>query len=95
MKWRKDNCIDNILSESQDHFDNIKEFYPHYFHGRSLQGLPVYYELAGKIDLKKLYSHGIDVNSLLRYYVFMSEYLWKHIEPNDDGQLISILGNVM
>ena len=36
-------------------------------------GQPVYYELLGKIDIKRLHEHGIGVHRLIRYYVFLTE----------------------
>lgn len=39
----------------------------------------------------KLKESGIGVPELLRYYTFMSEYLWTHIESNSDGQIVTVL----
>jgi hypothetical protein len=33
-----------ILTEEQPHFHVIKKYYTHFFHGRSKEGYPVYYE---------------------------------------------------
>jgi hypothetical protein len=33
VDWRIDEKIDDILSEPQPHFHDIKANYPHYYHG--------------------------------------------------------------
>mmetsp|Transcript_6269 Transcript_6269/g.6476 ORF Transcript_6269/g.6476 Transcript_6269/m.6476 type:complete len:809 (+) Transcript_6269:2-2428(+) len=92
LKWRQEFDVDNVLNEPQPYFDIIKEFYPHFLHGRSVSGKPVYYELLGKIDVPRLQEQGVDVHRLLRYYVFITEYIWAEVEPDDDhGQLVTVL----
>lgn len=92
LSWRKEFDVDSILSEPQPDFDVIKQYYPHFIHGESKFGQPVYYELLGKINIAKLQEHGIGVHKLLRYYVFITEYIWEVVEPDEDfGQLVTIL----
>lgn len=92
LSWRKEFDVDTILSEPQPDFDAIKQYYPHFIHGESKFGQPVYYELLGKINIAKLQEHGVGVHKLLRYYVFITEYIWKEVEPDDDfGQLVTVL----
>ena len=92
LKWRKEFDVDNILQEPQPDFDLIKECYPHFIHGESRFGQPVYYELLGKINIKKLQENGINVYKLLRYYIFITEYIWTVVEPDQDhGQLVTVL----
>jgi len=47
LAWREEYNIDNILREPQPDFDLIKECYPHFIHGTSKFGTPVYYEMLG------------------------------------------------
>ena len=92
LVWRKEFDVDNILYEPQPHFSLIKQCYPHYIHGRSKLGHPVYYERLGHIDIRQLKESGVGVQELIRHYVFIAEYLWTVVEPDDDfGQTVSIL----
>ncbi len=92
VDWRREFNVDTILQEPQPNFKAIKESYPHYFHGRSKSGHPVYFERVGYINRKKLKEYGVTVPMLLRHYVFITEYLWNVIEPNEDfGASISVM----
>ncbi|RLN48539.1 hypothetical protein BBJ29_003584 [Phytophthora kernoviae] len=91
LEWRKENNIDNILVTPHPNFEIIKKYYPQYFHGRTRDGLPVYYERPGKIDLPALKREGLSIDDLLRHYMYITEYLWRVVEPNDSGRSITVL----
>ncbi|KAG7400991.1 hypothetical protein PHYBOEH_003581 [Phytophthora boehmeriae] len=91
LEWRKENNIDDILVTPHPNFEIIKKYYPQYFHGRTRDGLPVYYERPGKIDLPALKREGLSIDDLLRHYMYMTEYLWRVVEPNDSGRSITVL----
>jgi hypothetical protein len=102
LQWRQENAVDSILSEPQPHFSTIKECYPHFFHGRSNgkvsgkgsedRSYVVYYEKLGELNLAKLKQKNVSVQHILRHFVFISEYLYTHIEPdNQYGKCISVL----
>ncbi|GMF64901.1 unnamed protein product [Phytophthora lilii] len=91
LEWRKENDIDNILVTPHPNFEIIKKYYPQYFHGRTRDGLPVYYERPGKIDLPALKREGLSIDDLLRHYMYITEYLWRVVEPNDSGRSITVL----
>ncbi|POM78364.1 SEC14 cytosolic factor [Phytophthora palmivora] len=91
LEWRKENDIDNILVTPHPNFDIIKKYYPQYFHGRTRDGQPVYYERPGKIDLPALKREGLSIDDLLRHYMYMTEYLWRVVEPSDSGRSITVL----
>ncbi|KAI9999059.1 hypothetical protein PInf_003738 [Phytophthora infestans] len=91
LEWREVNNIDNILVTPHTTFDTIKKYYPQYFHGKTRDGLPVYYERPGKIDLTALKREGLSIDDLLRHYMYITEYLWRVVEPNDSGRSITVL----
>ncbi|KAL4177340.1 hypothetical protein KRP22_002273 [Phytophthora ramorum] len=91
LEWRKENDIDNILVSPHPNFEIIKKYYPQYFHGKTREGLPVYYERPGKIDLPALKREGLAIDDLLRHYMYITEYLWRVVEPNDSGRSITVL----
>lgn len=53
---------------------------------RSLTISAVYVELLGKINLKELKAQGVTVPEMLRFYVFLTEYIWRVLEP-DEGEV--------
>lgn len=92
LDWRREENVDSILEEAQPNFFKIKECYPHYFHNWSKDGHPVYYERVGYVDRKKMKSYGITVPMLVRHYVFITEYCWGKLHPDEDrGSSISIM----
>jgi len=92
LQWRAEQNVDQILVEKQPHFRLIKECYPHFLHRRDKHGHPIYYELLGKIDLKALKAAGVTIDEMLRYYIFLTEYIWSVVEPDFEyGALVSIL----
>lgn len=91
LQWRKENNIDTILIRKHPTFETIKKYYPQYFHGRSKTGLPIYYEQPGKIDLPGLKQEGLSTDDLLYHYMYITEWLWRVIEPDDQGRSITVL----
>lgn len=37
----------------------------------------MYYEIPGQISLAKLRENGLDMDSLCRHYVYLTEFLWE------------------
>lgn len=83
LKWRRENKVDTILREPNFQFDLIKEHYPHFCHGKGKRGEPVFFEQPPKTNLKALREGGVDVDSLLRYYVMITEYQWQYLVRDD------------
>ncbi len=93
VAWRKEEDIDGILYEEQmqTHFETIKEFYPHWLCGKSLQGHLVYYEQPGKVNMKALQKAGLSVESMIRYYIFICEVIWRKMDlREDEGKLVTV-----
>jgi len=98
-KWRVENNIDALLTFSEStkgilaKIPDIKACYPHFFHGMSKSNSPVYYEKLGSINIKKLMGeHRISIDMLLKYNIFMQEYVWRQLEPDDEnGKMITVL----
>nr|CCA24767.1 SEC14 cytosolic factor putative [Albugo laibachii Nc14] len=91
LSWRKENDVDQILRRPHRNFENIKKCYPQYFHGRSKAGNPVYYEKPGKIDLLVLKQLGLSIEDLIYHYMYITEFLWTYIEPDDAARSITVL----
>ncbi|CAK4086592.1 unnamed protein product [Aphanomyces euteiches] len=91
LKWRRENRIDTLLYEPQPHFHIIKQNYPQYFHGKSKNGHRVYYERLGYVDFKTLKKSGLSMDQLLHHYMYITEFLWKILEPSDSGRSITVL----
>lgn len=50
----------------------------------------VYVELLGRINLKKLKANGVTVAEMLRFYTYLTEYIWRVLEP-DEGEVMLCL----
>mmetsp|Transcript_3110 Transcript_3110/g.4769 ORF Transcript_3110/g.4769 Transcript_3110/m.4769 type:complete len:271 (-) Transcript_3110:68-880(-) len=91
LKWRESYKVDNMLEEPQLHFDAIKKYYPHYVSKTSKEGHLVYYEIPGKTDLKSLRKNGVDIDQLIRHYIYITEFIWKELDKNEEAKLLTIM----
>lgn len=91
LEWRKTDKMDTILTRPHAFFDQIKTHYPHYFHLRGRQDEPVYYEFPAKVDLRALKKTGCTIDTLLRHYAFITEFLWTRLEPSESGKSITVI----
>uniref|UniRef100_A0A7S2U9B8 CRAL-TRIO domain-containing protein n=1 Tax=Attheya septentrionalis TaxID=420275 RepID=A0A7S2U9B8_9STRA len=85
-EWRKQERMDQILTEPQPHFHLIKSQWPHFFHGRGYGGEVVYYETPAKMNLKVLKEGGVNLDILLRHYAFVTEFSWQHIDTSETAR---------
>lgn len=83
IQWREEKELDCILEQPHVKFDVIKRFYPHYFPGRAKEGNPIYIERPGDINLKALKKAGVTTEDLLWHTVFLTEFQWRRIEPEE------------
>lgn len=85
LQWRIQNGMDRILSNPHPNFHVLKQYYPHAYHLRGINGEPVYYECPSKIDLPALKSAGLTLDHLLHHYALVTEFMWTHISPHQEG----------
>ncbi|CAB1116664.1 unnamed protein product [Ectocarpus sp. CCAP 1310/34] len=91
LKWRKENEIDAILNEPQQFFHDIRRYFPSHMSGRSRGGHIVVYEKLGAVDMRTLRRKlGVTVPMLLRHWIFVSEYMYRVLQPTDSAQQINI-----
>ncbi|GMH86594.1 hypothetical protein TrVE_jg10681 [Triparma verrucosa] len=81
IAWRDVASIGTIHQRPHPHFNSIKKAYPHFIHGHSKNGLPVTYELCGKMNLKPLFSSGLRVPDMLHHLVYTNEYITNVLRP--------------
>ena len=91
LKFRAEYGMNDILKKRDPKFEFIMKHYPHYFHGRSLGGHPVYYEKLGEVNLDALKTGGVSIEALIWHYMQVGEYQWSVLEPRDDAQGITVL----
>jgi len=91
VAWRRANLVDEILSEPQPHFLLIKQHYPHFIHLRGYRNEPVYYEKPARMNLKELRQGGVSLETLLRHFIFVTEFLWTVVEPSESGKSIYVI----
>lgn len=63
LRWRNEYGVDNIEEFNYTELDEVKKYYPQFYHGVDKEGRPVYVELVGKVDANKL----VKVTTLDRY----------------------------
>ncbi len=93
VAWREKEGIDDIIYDPdiQKHFETIKKYYPHWICGKSIEGHLVYYEQPGNVNMKALHEAGLTVDSMIRYYVFICEVIWRKMDlREDDGKLVTV-----
>eukprot|EP00919_Chromeraceae_sp_WS-2016_P038258 GHVR01091345.1.p1 GENE.GHVR01091345.1~~GHVR01091345.1.p1 ORF type:complete len:284 (+),score=47.40 GHVR01091345.1:30-881(+) len=88
--WREAEQIDDILKEEQPHYPIIKKYYSHYILGKCKAGYYVWLERPGKSSVSKIYDAKVTIDQLARHYIFVSEFLWNSIDPNDDSMTLSL-----
>jgi len=91
LKWRAEQGMDTILADAHPHFELIKSHYPHFFHLRGKNNEPVYYETPAKINLKALRSGGVTIDTLLRHYAMVTEFMWQYVEGDDLARNIYVI----
>mmetsp|Transcript_9037 Transcript_9037/g.17692 ORF Transcript_9037/g.17692 Transcript_9037/m.17692 type:complete len:309 (-) Transcript_9037:402-1328(-) len=89
-QWRKEYKTDQLLFEPQPHFALIKRYYQHYIIGKCKAGHFVWVERPGKSRVSKIYEADVALDDLCRHYVFVSEFLWNVIDPNDESMALSL-----
>lgn len=91
LEIRQQQKLDTILFEGNEQFDVIKQYYPHYFHGFGKNGQPCFYEQPPRTNLAQLRHHGISLERLLRHYMFVTEFQWQYLCPDDTQSSIYII----
>ena len=91
LEWRTQLRVDTILSEPHPDFKTIKANYPQYFHGRSRDNHPVYYEKSTKINLTAIKNANLSMEDLLRHYIYITEFLWTTLAPDESTRSITVL----
>lgn len=92
--WRRRERVDDVLREPQPFFDVIKDAYPHWLGGRSRKGELVYWERVGCVDAEKLRKAGVNLEALVRHYIFLNEWTWRVHSPSaagDDSYQVVVL----
>jgi hypothetical protein len=90
--WRETEGLNGLLEESQPHYFTIKSLYPHYHAGRGRLGHVVYYERPGDLDHAQLAARGINVDEMLRHWLFLTEYQWEVMyKHHQAGKSLSII----
>jgi hypothetical protein len=91
LAWRKQMKMNSILQEPHPKIKIIKEHYPHFFHLRGRKNECCYYESPPKMNLDALRKEGLNIEDLLRHYALCTEYMWKEIEPSEEGRSIYVI----
>ncbi|CAM9691831.1 unnamed protein product [Chrysoparadoxa australica] len=91
LKWREEYKVDGLLSEAQPHFDAIKKYYPHFVYKRAKNGSLCYYEIPGQTNLPKLRENGVDLDALVRHYIYITEFIWRELDTGEEAKLLTMM----
>ena len=91
LKYRSEQKIWSIFQEPIEKFEIIQEYYPNYFHHTSKCGNIMYFVEAGKINFSKLKKENISFEMLLRHYLFLCEFQWSHLTPEESSRTVSVI----
>lgn len=84
QRWRSEKEVWRIHTLPNPWYSKIKDAYPHFVHGYSKQGFPVVYEQPGRMELKRLFAEGCDVDDMLYHYTFFMEFISNIICTSDE-----------
>ena len=82
-RWREQQKVERLFRSPQPYFHAIKAAYPHFFGGVAVDGSLVHYERCGQMDVPGLQAAGVDMQTLLRHYIFLMESTWRVVAPTD------------
>jgi len=84
--WRRDNAVDGYLASppAGKHVKTLKKLYKHFFHRRAKNGHIVYYDQIQGATQPEILTH-ITRKELADYYLYISEYCYLALEPDDPG----------
>lgn len=89
--WRRAEGIDTLVSSPQPLFHTVKRFYPHFLHGKARTGSYVYIEQPGLGSVQTLLKQpGATIETVVRHYTFISEFVWNILDPREEGKLVSV-----
>jgi len=90
-KWRYINDITTILNRPHPLFRIIKRNTVQFFYGKDLKGNCVYYETPKAANLGELDRLGVSIQELLFHFVYITEYLYQHLDTREDARCLSVV----
>ena len=75
INWRRENDVDNVMWDFNfTEREQVRDIYPTNYHGIDKQGRPIYIEVLGGLDIKKLFAVTTE-DRVLKNYAQSYEYL--------------------
>jgi hypothetical protein len=99
-KWRHDDNIDRILTQTYALFPTIRKLCGHFYHGFDKEGNFIYFDRPGLMQFPQLRkaisnhhsNNNIDFEEILeRHFLHGAEYQWNMISSSTTGKCFSIL----
>jgi len=91
LAWRKEYDMDFVIKKEHGNFEIIKANYPQFFHLRSKDNQPVWYEKPPKTDLKALRRAGFSLDEILQHYAMVTEFGWQYLERDDLARSVTVI----
>lgn len=77
-KWALEFGVDDIISNFEfPQWEQVRKYYPRFYHKQDKFGRPIYVEQVGSLNVKKLLET-TDIDSLIRQFVYEYEKLIKY-----------------
>lgn len=91
LAWREEYEMNFVIKKAHPHFELIKANYPQYFHLRSKDNQPVWYEKPPKTNLKALRKAGLSLDNILHHYAMVTEFGWQYLERDDLARSVTVI----
>lgn len=91
LRWRAEQKMDGILHRPHPHFDFIKNHSTQYYHKRAKNGSVCYYEVPKAMKVSTLKKAGISIQDCVQHFLWITEYLWRVLDTNDESKVLSVL----
>lgn len=91
LVWRKEYGMDSAIKRDHRYFEIIKANYPQFFHLRSKDNQPVWYEKPPKTNLKALRNAGLSLDEILQHYAMVTEFGWQYLERDDLARSVTVI----
>eukprot|EP01102_Stenamoeba_stenopodia_P020119 TRINITY_DN7746_c0_g1_i1.p1 TRINITY_DN7746_c0_g1~~TRINITY_DN7746_c0_g1_i1.p1 ORF type:complete len:393 (-),score=59.98 TRINITY_DN7746_c0_g1_i1:112-1230(-) len=96
LKWRSESGADTILEtlpKSSKYFDVLEAYWPGYFHGVDKEGIPIFLERMGSIDISVIKI--VPVQEFIDYHIYCQEYARQLLQKTAEDMGKPIFGNVV
>jgi len=79
-----------MLDRPHPKFDEMKQHLSVYYHKCDKKGNYLYIEIPKQHDIEGLKKLGCSIHDVYFHYVYVNEYLWQIMSPEEDARVVSL-----